>query len=193
MRYRIQELAMWRCPTSFRLWKYITTSRRSASTCTFGEAMCGVLVSTARTVDVTGGHRYQGVRQGMKTGTSRISRRTGGVVTETAMGSSSRQLEKPKALEPTCLRQPLGTHSASDVAIRARTPESTATRTDCTGRTHSAPARSRRLSSYGGGGRAASVPIGTDEVWDISAKSAVPANAPKRWLAPAPLATVNID
>ena len=33
-------------------------------------------------------------------------------------------------------------------------------------------AASQLFEQYGGGGRAASVPIGTDEVWDISAKSA---------------------
>lgn len=60
---------MWRCPTPLGLWKYITTWPRSASTWTFGEAMSDVLISTARTVGVTGSHRYHGVRQGMKTGT----------------------------------------------------------------------------------------------------------------------------
>ena len=68
-------------PTPFRLWKYITTWRRSASTWTFGEAMCDVLISTARTVDVTGSHRYHGERQDMKTGTNGNSRWTGGAVT----------------------------------------------------------------------------------------------------------------
>jgi hypothetical protein len=94
---------MWRCPTPFRLWKYITTWRRSASTCTFGEAMCGVLIRTARTVDVTGSHRYHGVRQGMKTGTSGNSRWTGGAVTKPRWAAAAGNL-KNRELEAACLR-----------------------------------------------------------------------------------------